>query len=304
MSRFYRWAFKTTFKFVGMGDKKKHKLNTPRDIETKVFDYFGDGKDEHLLNVFLPKEENNNHSLIIDIHGGAWVYGDKDTNSDFCKFFAEQGYTVICPTYSLILYTDILQIVKELSAAIDFVNAHLEEFNIDPSKIHFFGDSAGGQLVLLYESINQSETLWNVYGKVSHPFEFASFCLQNPAPYLTRMVFIGKPQFLEKGARKTFFEMYCGTSEKKEEIRNICSLENYIDEIKHLPPVFITTSEGDIALKNQSHSLVEDLTDRGFDASLYVYPDEDFPHVYNVTVPDSEGGKIVNSKILEFLSVH
>ena len=302
MSRFYRWGFKTTFRFVALSDKKMHKQNVQRDIETKEFDYFGDGKKDHLLNVYFPKKENNNHSLIIDIHGGGWVYGDKDLNGDFCKFFAENGYTVVSPSYTLILYDDILNILKELSAVFDFVYAHLEEFGTDPSKIHLFGDSAGGQLGLLYESINQSEALWNIYGKVSHPVDFASLCFQNPAPYLTRVIFIGKPQFMERGARKTFFEMYCGKSEKKDDINKVCSLENYIDEIKHLPPVFITTSIGDVLLKPQSDSLAEDLSSRGFDVSIYVHQDENFGHVLNVTLPDCEGGRIVNSKILEFLS--
>ncbi len=304
MSRFYRWAFKTAFRFVSIGDKKKHKKNFQREFETKEFDYFGDGRKEHLLNVYFPKEENNNHSLIIDFHGGAWVYGDKDLNQDFCKWFVDKGYTVISPSYTLILYSDILNIVKEMSAVFEFTASHLEEFGIDPNRIHLFGDSAGGQLILFYQSIIQSEKLQSVYGKLEQPLHISTLCMQNPAPYLTRMVFIGKPEFMENGARKTFFEMYCGKSDKKDEIREICSLENYLDEINELPLVFMTTSIGDIALKHQTDSLYEDLTARGLDISVYVHPDENFGHVMNVTVPDGEGGTVVNNKILEFIRAH
>ncbi|UKI14322.1 MAG: hypothetical protein L6V85_09755 [Clostridiales bacterium] len=33
--------------------------------------------------------------VIIDIHGGGWMYGDKDLNAPYCEALAKRGFVVV-----------------------------------------------------------------------------------------------------------------------------------------------------------------------------------------------------------------
>ena len=38
--------------------------------------------------------ENDKLPVIIDIHGGGWMYGDKGLNENYCRALADRGYVV------------------------------------------------------------------------------------------------------------------------------------------------------------------------------------------------------------------
>ncbi|MDD7570724.1 MAG: alpha/beta hydrolase, partial [Faecalibacterium sp.] len=42
--------------------------------------YVEDGHKLHLLDVYRPEEAEGKLPTIVDIHGGAWVYADKELN--------------------------------------------------------------------------------------------------------------------------------------------------------------------------------------------------------------------------------
>ena len=68
-------------KQVLKSDKKRAaKLTKTTGVSAiKDLEYIGDGSKWHLMDVYRPKgTENEKLPVIIDIHGGGWMYGDKD----------------------------------------------------------------------------------------------------------------------------------------------------------------------------------------------------------------------------------
>ena len=62
-----------------IGDAKRDAgLTTPEDIER--FDNIAYGSDPvwNLLDVYRPKEQKGKLPVIVNIHGGGWVYGNKE----------------------------------------------------------------------------------------------------------------------------------------------------------------------------------------------------------------------------------
>ena len=53
-------------------------LSLPDDIEeVKDVDYFGDGKSEHMLDIYFRSGENTGRPVVLSIHGGGWMSGGK-----------------------------------------------------------------------------------------------------------------------------------------------------------------------------------------------------------------------------------
>ena len=88
------------WRFCDGGDKSKHaKQNPPQNIEIlSDIAYIDDGNYYHKLDVMYPNNisENDKLPVIIDIHGGGWMYGDKGLNENYCRALADRGYVVFC----------------------------------------------------------------------------------------------------------------------------------------------------------------------------------------------------------------
>lgn len=82
----------------------KHKAGQtlPKGVDVEEYVYIDDGDNMHKLNVYRPSNIKNTLPLIIDIHGGAWVYGDKELNKGMCMYYASLGYCVAGMSYRLV----------------------------------------------------------------------------------------------------------------------------------------------------------------------------------------------------------
>lgn len=90
--------------------------------------------------------------LIIWIHGGGWYSGDKSAPPGMALL--PRGYVVASINYRLSSEALFPAQIFDCKAAIRFLRANAREFNIDPSRIGVWGDSAGGQLAALLGTTN------------------------------------------------------------------------------------------------------------------------------------------------------
>lgn len=84
--------------------------------------------------------------IVLFIHGGFWQGGSKDASGFAAPAFAEVGCVLVAVGYSLAPNASLAAIATEIRLAVDFVQAHAEEFGGDPSRIVVVGHSAGGHL--------------------------------------------------------------------------------------------------------------------------------------------------------------
>lgn len=106
------------WRFCDGGDKSKHaKQNPPQNIELiSDIPYIDDGNYYHKLDVMYPNNisENDKLPVIIDIHGGGWMYGDKGLNENYCRALADRGYVVLILTTVLCLMLMLMSRLRTL----------------------------------------------------------------------------------------------------------------------------------------------------------------------------------------------
>ena len=81
--------------------KRSEGLKTPDDIERFDNIFYGPDKNTNYLDVYLPKNHNKKLPVIVSIHGGGWVYGNKDIMQFYCMSLAQKGFAVINFSYRL-----------------------------------------------------------------------------------------------------------------------------------------------------------------------------------------------------------
>lgn len=104
------------------------------------------------LDLYLPEEKSGSVGLILVIHGGAWMGGDKSyqKNMDYyCKYY---GYATSAINYHFISNEFCCDdIMNDISLALAKIKekAYVEK-GLDIDKVLLMGNSAGGHLSLLY----------------------------------------------------------------------------------------------------------------------------------------------------------
>jgi acetyl esterase/lipase len=94
--------------------------------------------------------------VIVVIHGGGWIEGDKSSfASDTYGVpgnivdFARLGFAAAAIDYRLSKEASYPAALDDCRAAIRWLREHAAEYHLDPQKIGAYGNSAGGHLALL-----------------------------------------------------------------------------------------------------------------------------------------------------------
>jgi acetyl esterase/lipase len=102
------------------------------------------------LDIYWPAEGNGPFPVIIAIHGGAFMGGDKrDVQLTPMLEGLKRGYAVVSVNYRMSGEAIFPALVHDLKAAIRWIRANAEAFLFDPDRIATWGGSAGGYLSLM-----------------------------------------------------------------------------------------------------------------------------------------------------------
>jgi Esterase/lipase len=102
------------------------------------------------LDVYWPSEGNGPFPVIIAIHGGAFMGGDKrDAQLTPMLEGLKRGYAVVSVNYRMSGEAIFPALIHDLKAAIRWIRANAESFLFDPNRIATWGGSAGGYLSLM-----------------------------------------------------------------------------------------------------------------------------------------------------------
>ncbi|MFT4550082.1 MAG: arylformamidase [Verrucomicrobiales bacterium] len=100
--------------------------------------------DEHKMTVldFWKADGDGPRPLLVYIHGGGWIGGDKKGGPNR-KFFLEKGVSVAAVNYRLTGDAPLPAPVHDAARAIQFLRSKAEDWNIDKDRIVLTGGSAG-----------------------------------------------------------------------------------------------------------------------------------------------------------------
>ena len=110
--------------------------------------------------LFLPEGRSADTKVILLIHGGGWVTGNKRDCDYYARQFAAAGFAAISMNYRLandsIHYR---QMLADIDSMIVCLSENAAAWGVGSSRIALFGYSAGGHLALLYSSSGNRKQL-------------------------------------------------------------------------------------------------------------------------------------------------
>ncbi len=136
------------------GDTAKNKGQTTPDCIERFDDIqYGPDKKWNVLDVYRRKDLDGKLPVLIDIHGGGWVYGDKELYQFYCMEMATHGFAVVNFTYGLAPKFKHPSSMVDTNNVVKFVFENAEKYGFDTSKVFFAGDSAGAHMAAMYANI-------------------------------------------------------------------------------------------------------------------------------------------------------
>ena len=103
----------------------------------------------HRLDVYLPESASGSLPVLIFVHGGGFIQGDKSGRDNFGLCFARAGFVVVVINYRLAPAHRWPAGAEDVIAAYRWTRAHVAQYGGDTGRIFLMGESAGAAHVAL-----------------------------------------------------------------------------------------------------------------------------------------------------------
>ena len=203
-------------------------------IEHRNISYLADGNQAHTLDVFFPADQGGTLPVVINVHGGGLVMGNKEFNRYFCANLCKQGFLVFSIEYRLAPEVTVFRQLDDVTAAIDYVDLVCGQYGGKAGAVFMVGDSAGAFLILYTAAIQRNRKLANVMSVMPAKLPIEKIALISGMFYTTKIDSIGMflPESLYgKDYRKKPFYPYLDPE--------------HIDVCLSIPPAILFTSRHD-----------------------------------------------------------
>jgi acetyl esterase/lipase len=125
---------------------------------------YGDDHWRQKLDLYLPGNSCPANPLVIYIHGGGWLVGDKSDVAPHVESLLDDGFAVAAVNYRYSYQAIWPAQIFDCKGAVRWLRANATTYRIDPSRIAVFGDSAGGHLAAMLGSSGEVAQLEGVVG--------------------------------------------------------------------------------------------------------------------------------------------
>ncbi len=87
--------------------------------------------------------------VVLQIHGGGWIRGDRPSSSSSFGPFFSAGMSVVAIEYRNAIDAPAPGAIQDVRCAMAWIKANAKKYNFDPDKVVPWGGSAGGHLALM-----------------------------------------------------------------------------------------------------------------------------------------------------------
>lgn len=121
------------------------------DCQT-FFDLSYGTHERQVVDLCIPNDASGDLGMVLFIHGGAWIQGDKETYDEGMSYGASNlGVATASVNYRYISESvDLHDVLDDIDSALAAVKAKGAEKGVNINKVLLTGDSAGAHLALLY----------------------------------------------------------------------------------------------------------------------------------------------------------
>ena len=292
----------TIFKFFWknterMDNARIKTLTMPEGVfESNDHQYIDDGNVYHQIDVYYPEGTTEKLPVVIDIHGGGWMYGDKELNKPYCLTVASKGNVVFNMSYRLCPDVTADEQLRDISKALQWVKANLDNYPCDKNNICLTGDSAGGMLACFTSMLSVSEKMRDIYDVEDFGLNFNAVCLTSPVAYM------------DDGSIMSFYtkHMLGGNKYKSKKWANYVNADQLLS-LGKMPPTMFVTSSGDTLALGQTLKAAKAYQENGIEVKLYNYDKYEgkaLPHVFAIIYPDRQPGNGNIDEMLDFFKQH
>lgn len=107
------------------------------------------------MDIWLPDEGDGPFPLIVFVHGGGWVGGDKRENTMPGAFkVMSQGYALACINYRIAPDVVWPAPLEDVRGGLRYLRAHAEEYQLKTDKIAGWGNSAGAHILNMIAALS------------------------------------------------------------------------------------------------------------------------------------------------------
>lgn len=112
--------------------------------------YAEGARNRHLLDVYRPAAGTANAPVLLQIHGGAWMVGSKNTQGrPLMNALARAGWVCVAINYRLSPWAKYPDHLVDCKLALRWIREHIAELGGDPDRVVVTGGSAGGHLAAM-----------------------------------------------------------------------------------------------------------------------------------------------------------
>ena len=203
--------------------------------------YGNDAKQK--MDVYLPANRTSNTGIIILVHGGSFIGGDKNDLTTQARYLAISGYAVINVNYRLVDGTGLLtqnpsriestvkikDQVTDISSIVDYAIANAKDWVVNSDRIVLIGHSAGASLALLYSYDLRNDSKVKAVSNLAGALDLVFTNIPNWQFF--------PPALFEAGYRYTGFELAVANEQQYKDISalNVANADRKIPTLNVLP---------------------------------------------------------------------
>ena len=284
---------KTTMrKSFNMGEVKE--ISSDGLKEHRDIPYNNNFGKELLMDIFEPiVEKGTELPVIINIHGGGLISGNKNLSVGFCRQLAKKGYLVFSLEYRLIPDVRVYEQFDDVCAGMNCIGRKLVDFDVDFTRIYLVAESAGAYLATYVAAMKKSEALQKAIGYQPTNMVFKAMALISGMFYTTRKDKLGV--FLKRS-------IY-GNDARSKAMAEYTNPE-HPDIIYNIPPCYLITSKADM-LERYTLDFAGELGNKGIEHYLrHMGSDPKLLHAFPVLNPGLPESERVIEEIVGWFKKH
>lgn len=253
--------------------------------------YSDDGNKAHRLDIYRPKDSQNKIlPVIINVHGGGLIIGNKEFNRYFCALLCKKGFLVYSIEYRLIPDCLIYDQLADVFMAMDYIKDRLAADGGDSSHVYMVGDSGGACLITYANAIQNSTDMAKAANVTPSGLHINALGLISGMFYTSRFDKIGLclPKYLYgRDYKKTSFAKYVNPENR--------------ELLDSLAPVWLVTSHNDF-LRKYTIDFEKALKRAGKEHELVEFPkNKKLTHAFSVFEPFLPESSEVIDMMVEYL---
>ena len=245
--------------------KKKIEIESFKDLE-----YVRHGDVSVKLDLYVPEDEGP-FPLVVWIHGGGWVSGDKNDCPILNLGYCQNGYAAASIGYRLSPVAPFPAQIEDCKAAIRWLRANAKKYKIDPDRIGVIGGSAGGHLVCML-GVTGKNRVFDVGENLDQSSAVQAVCnLFGPTDLPNGLDGLDPNTDLTKALIDMYTKLLGGPMEDKMELAKSASPITYVDE--NAPPFLHAHGTVDLLVPvEQAEKLHDKLRQMGVSSRLFLIP--------------------------------